>query len=303
MELNIVTKTREVLIKLTGKIASHNAVILVDCGATGQFVSSSFVTRHNLSLATSGPSTSVTLADGHRQSSPGNLSVPVTISTYVDTLDFTVTELRGYDAILGMEWLKKYNPEVDWRQSSVILKDLKGCKHVLQPEPSSRPSQSPSSNQSPSSTRPSPSSQLNFISASQIEHQHRQGKIELAFLVYPQDICSTQATSSPSETSASSDPSVINKSAAINAVINSTVPLLVSQSVPPCQTQSVNSPDHPSTSHEPLCQSRVGLDQAQKGDTVKIVTGNISPESNITTVTSSLTSDHLNTLAVSSDSH
>jgi predicted aspartyl protease len=93
---------------LNGTIAGRSATVLVDCGATGQFVSSSFVSRHGLPLAKVGSNSRITLADGRSSEADGVLlSVPVTLSSYTESLDFTVTTLRGYDAILGMEWLRQ----------------------------------------------------------------------------------------------------------------------------------------------------------------------------------------------------
>ena len=120
------------LIKLNGTIAGHSAIVLVDCGATGQFVSSSFVSRHELPLAKVGSNSRITLADGRSSEADGVLSsVPVTLSSYTESLDFTVTTLRGYDAILGMEWLRRYNPAIDWRDSSVSFVDSEGNRHTL----------------------------------------------------------------------------------------------------------------------------------------------------------------------------
>ena len=184
-EINQLTTPISGLIKLAGTFAGHSAIALVDCGATGQFVSSSFVARHRLPLTQAASDTLVTLADGHSQQAEGVLSsVPVVVSSYSDILDFTVTALRGYDFIFGMEWLHRYNPIVDWRGATVSFVDSGMRKHVLRRastgltpwvDPSRRPMQA----------RPH---RLNTISAKQLREQHKHKLIEFACLVYPESV-------------------------------------------------------------------------------------------------------------------
>ena len=60
-------------------------------------------------------------------------------SVFRFTETFYVTELAGYDAILGMSWLKRFNPQVDWAKRSLLLtydpSDPKSTKHVIRPIP------------------------------------------------------------------------------------------------------------------------------------------------------------------------
>ena len=90
------------LIKLAGFIGSCPAVILVDSGATGNFVASKFASKARLAL-TAGPPSTATLANGQPQDASGvACGTPVRIGSYTDRIDFNVTDLGGYDAILGM---------------------------------------------------------------------------------------------------------------------------------------------------------------------------------------------------------
>jgi hypothetical protein len=180
-QINQITKPvgNHHLIKLDGTIADIPAKILIDCGASHLYVDSAFVTKHSLTsfINDSSVRLSVTLADGTIKSSKGTLeSVPVRISSYVDDLDFTVTELQsGYDAIFGMAWLKRHNPTIDWCTGTISF--VKGTSsHVL------TPSSAVVSAHGPSSPR------LNLITGKQLEKQKRQGLIEFACLVYPNDI-------------------------------------------------------------------------------------------------------------------
>jgi hypothetical protein len=176
-QLNHISKPAEHrLIKLVGTLAGKPARFLVDSGASHTYVSKSFVTKHSLPTVTkdddSSVRLSVTLADGTINSSDGSLeSVSVRIASYSDDLDFAVTKLSSaYDAILGMSWLHRYNPTIDWKDGTISF--VQGTSsHVLQP----------------SSSSALPAS-LNIITGKQLEKQTRQGKIEYACLVYPDTI-------------------------------------------------------------------------------------------------------------------
>src|SRR6185312_6252400 len=133
-EVNQLTNRGRSLITLHGRLGPHAAVILVDSGATGNFVSSSFVRSHDLAFTSD--STLIKLADGREQPAAGLLAAaPVTVGSYSDTIDLTITDLSGYDIILGMSWLHHYNPTIDWRGCTISLTDAAGRRHQLRKAP------------------------------------------------------------------------------------------------------------------------------------------------------------------------
>ncbi len=100
---------RGTLIKLTGTVSSLPARVLIDCGATGNFISTAFASRHGLALAEH--SDTVSVADGHSSASGGILhQAPIRIGTYTDQLDLVATVLRDFDVILGMTGLQRSTP-------------------------------------------------------------------------------------------------------------------------------------------------------------------------------------------------
>jgi len=131
---NAHTKKRK-LIKLEGTLAGRPAVGLLDSGASGNFVSSSFIHAHGLTIASVANDGErrlrVTLADGSQQEARGMLQdAELVLGTYRDRISSVALPLSGYDFILGMPWLEKVQPHINWREKSVSF-DHQGDKHVL----------------------------------------------------------------------------------------------------------------------------------------------------------------------------
>lgn len=103
------------LIKLHATIKGVSAVVLLDSGASGNFVDQSFVEKFNIKSEPLPVANRVTLADGsiYRCNRIAR-DVSITIQSYSDVEDFVCLPLNGYQAILGMPWLVKHNPTVDW---------------------------------------------------------------------------------------------------------------------------------------------------------------------------------------------
>ena len=91
----------EPLIKLKGTLCGKQATFLLDCGSSGNFVSTHFIALHNLATQLSPYARTVKLADGSAHSSSLVLSAaPLSISSLDESLSLAVLPLSGYDAIL-----------------------------------------------------------------------------------------------------------------------------------------------------------------------------------------------------------
>ena len=47
------------------------------------------------------------------------MSLEIKINGYKETLEAAVTDLNRMDIFLGHDWLVKYNPEVNWKNSTI----------------------------------------------------------------------------------------------------------------------------------------------------------------------------------------
>lgn len=125
----------QALLRVTGTLAGHAATFLIDCGASNDFVSTSFTKRHCLALAPT--DRTVRGYDGTAVLSAGVLNAPLCIESdkgYLPDVtqlrSFTAAPLHGEDAILGLPWLNSVNPLVDWTQAA-FRSSKGGITHTL----------------------------------------------------------------------------------------------------------------------------------------------------------------------------
>ena len=98
------------------------ATLLIDSGASRNFVSPHFLKRHGRLKPVNFPQPLlVRLADGSVSPAPQQLldtSVLLTPS-FTYTCSFVVTSLQGYDGILGKPFLTSINPAIDWTTNTI----------------------------------------------------------------------------------------------------------------------------------------------------------------------------------------
>jgi hypothetical protein len=174
------------LVKFAGLLDGRPAVFLLDCGATGNFVSSQLVASHSIITSRASAESVVTMADGSTQLSSCSVGpTSVTIGSYTDSLAFAVVPLVGYDAILGMPWLYTYDPTISWRTRTVAFKDAIGRQHTLMGDLATAPLSHRRRGRVPLDR---PSIGLNLISPQAIRRDARADKIAEAWLVWPQNV-------------------------------------------------------------------------------------------------------------------
>ena len=97
---------------------------MIDSGATALFLDYSFVNQHKISLSPLKQPIDLFNIDG----SP-NLAGRIThfarlklsLDGYDEWTDFLATNLGGEAAILGLPWLRKVNPHINWQQGHIHI--------------------------------------------------------------------------------------------------------------------------------------------------------------------------------------
>ena len=116
-----------ILLMLTTLMDSttHAVDTLLDCGASGLgYLHHNWVIRNNIPMKTLPYLIPVYNADGTLNKS-GSIThtcdLVVTINNHIETLTFVVTNTGSSDAILGLSWLRFYNPLVNWCTGNICF--------------------------------------------------------------------------------------------------------------------------------------------------------------------------------------
>ncbi|CAG8710615.1 17082_t:CDS:2, partial [Racocetra fulgida] len=122
LELTQVEKNCERLLKFNGKINGHSAWILLDSGASRNFIDKNFATWNKLTLKTVSP-LSLELADGSKAQTDKtfNINKLELDPYYTSGILAQVLKLQCYDAILGKPWLYHANPNINWRKNILVF--------------------------------------------------------------------------------------------------------------------------------------------------------------------------------------
>ncbi|KAJ3533934.1 hypothetical protein NMY22_g7130 [Coprinellus aureogranulatus] len=106
-----------VRVKLRGRNRSTDTAAMVDCGATALFLDHNFVSRHRITTFPLRHSIDLFNIDGSPNTA-GQIThfarLCLTVDQHEEWTDFLVTDLGGEDVILGLPWLRRVNPSIDW---------------------------------------------------------------------------------------------------------------------------------------------------------------------------------------------
>lgn len=146
-------------------MAGKQALCLIDCGATKNYMDSKFQKKAGVDGAAV-LSGKVKLANGSEQSVSHVVpKARVQVGEYKDTLKCYVTDLGGqYDLILGMPWLKRHNPKIDWDTRTVTFSH-RGCEHTWE-----------------SDTAEGCADKIDLLSAMQFKRVVRKDKLKRAYI-------------------------------------------------------------------------------------------------------------------------
>ena len=113
---------------------------MVDCGATALFVDNEFVKRHHLRTFQLQRPLHIFNIDG-TSNQAGQITHFTQLALAVDRqeqwTDFLVTNLGGEDVILGLPWLRKTSPQVDWEKGRLSVKTPRVTIEDILEEPGS----------------------------------------------------------------------------------------------------------------------------------------------------------------------
>src|SRR6202171_4736202 len=114
------SKAGKQLITFMGLVDNQPACILIDTGATNNYISESFVKKNKLYTEPLAEPAEAALANGLSLSVIRMVpSIPIRIQDYNDEINANVLALDKYDMVLSMAWLNTYSPTVDYRAKTL----------------------------------------------------------------------------------------------------------------------------------------------------------------------------------------
>ena len=118
------------LLKIPLHCDGHAALALVDSGSSGNFVSRRFLTSTGLRPDRKKGSAQVVLADGRSLRVSECVNLEIDFGSRRERILCDVLDLSN-DLILGMPWLKKTKPIIDWENLTVDLSEASPGRHDL----------------------------------------------------------------------------------------------------------------------------------------------------------------------------
>jgi hypothetical protein len=128
--------------------SSHPATILFDSEASHSFISSSFVVKHNLPIATMKYTMLVSSTGCEMRTKHICPVVSITISGVDFLSNLILLDSKGIDIILDMDWLSKYDGVIQCARKAVRLtkKDVATVEFVAMVQPDQGQAQPDKSN-------------------------------------------------------------------------------------------------------------------------------------------------------------
>lgn len=112
-------------ISLSVRLGTTTAIALIDSGSTNNFMDKQFAVKHHLPLQKVS-ARNVQVAGGGFLISGAilpNCSYIIQVKQF--STDFKILPLKGYDIVLGVPWLKRYNPTTfDWVERKLTITDM-----------------------------------------------------------------------------------------------------------------------------------------------------------------------------------
>lgn len=101
-----------------------NVKAMIDSGATGLFMDVHFANQHQIPLTELERPQKLHLFDG-QETSAGRMTKQATIfielGAHRERAKFLITKLGDYDVVLGLPWLRKHSPNIDWDKEQIAF--------------------------------------------------------------------------------------------------------------------------------------------------------------------------------------
>jgi hypothetical protein len=116
----------------------HHTTAMVDCGAIENFIDERYAKQNNIPLQRKAIPHRVLAVDG-REGANGpethDAVVDLTINNHYETIRLHCITIGNSPIIVGLPWLRKHNPNIDWKEGRVTFDSAKCAKECLVTSP------------------------------------------------------------------------------------------------------------------------------------------------------------------------
>ena len=115
------TQRRRTL-ELAARIGRRPLTVLIDSGSTGNYIDARECTARKLKIEIEEEAEELKMADGSVVKTEGRVHFTLKCGGYKHVIVARVFPGMNKPLILGIPWLRKANPHVDWAQPAVVVK-------------------------------------------------------------------------------------------------------------------------------------------------------------------------------------
>jgi predicted aspartyl protease len=116
----------------------HRTTAMVDCGATENFIDKKYAEQVGIPLDKKKIPQRVLAVDGREVASgpvTHDTMVQLAINNHRETIELHCITIGNSPIIVGLPWLKKHNPKINWREAKVSFDCEKCAKECLDTSP------------------------------------------------------------------------------------------------------------------------------------------------------------------------
>ena len=113
---------------------------MVDSGATNSFMNLKFLKSTLIPAVLKATPLDIHVIDGRPISSGAithhTVPIDLVISSHKETISFDITSIGDYPVILGLPWLSRHNPRINWTRQSIVFSSphcLMHCSRSVKP--------------------------------------------------------------------------------------------------------------------------------------------------------------------------